>query len=207
MKRPFPTALVSGCALIAAAPPAHAAISCDLNFPASDVPRMFPSSTSYKSSYFSLLGNDLATVRSRLGEENRAIYEPLEVPYTLYRTYSGDKLVGYVHGVNQKGQYGVIQVFLALDLSGSILSFYIQKITGPNASRLREGRFASQFIGLSLKDFKTYDPVSGKGTGRLARIRNPAPEMETDFYSVLRALNKNLIVMDVVFYSRPGGAS
>ena len=46
-----------------------------------------------------------------------------------------------------------------------------------------------------------FDPVSGKGSGRLAQIANPAPEAETDFYSILRALKKDLIIMDVLVFS------
>jgi hypothetical protein len=103
--------------------------------------------------------------------------------------------------VNQKGQFGGIQVFIALDMSGRIKSFYIQKMTGQSAGMFRNAEFGRQFLGIALKDFDSFDPVSGKGSGRLARIRNPDPEMETDFYGVLRALKKNLIVMDELVYS------
>jgi hypothetical protein len=98
--------------------------------------------------------------------------------------------------VNQKGQFGGIQIFMAQDITGRIKSFYIQKITGKSVGKFRDARFCSKFVGLSLKDFDSYDPVTGKGTGKIAEITNPAPEMETDFYGVLRGLKKNLILMD-----------
>ena len=92
-------------------------------------------------------------------------------------------------------------MFIALDLDGAIKSFYIQKMTGRSAAKFRDDRFGRQFLGLSLKDFGTFDPVGGKGTGPLAAVRNQAPDMETDFYSVLRALKKNLVLMDVLVFS------
>lgn len=184
--------------------PAAAAITCDLNSPATDVPRLFPGATRFKTTYFSVTGPDLQKVLRRLGEPNRPLYEPLEVPYTIYEIFKGDARAGYIHGINQKGQFGVIQVFLALDLQGRVITFYIQKMTGPLAPKLRDPAFAGQFAALSLRDFRTFDPVLGKGTGRLAKIRNPVPGMDTDFFGVLRGLYKNLVLMDACFYSHAG---
>jgi len=181
--------------------PAWAATGCDLNSPDRDVPRLFPESTRYRSNYVSLRADQLRSVVARLGESFRVLYDPLNVPYTVYEIYNGSEKVGYIHGVNQKGQFGGIQVFVALDLAGRIKSFYIQKMSGQWAGKFRDTEFGRRFLGISLKDFDSFDPVSGKGSGRLAKIRNPAPEMETDFYGVLRALKKNLILMDELVYS------
>jgi hypothetical protein len=182
----------------------RAATGCDLNSPDRDVPRLFPESTRYSPKYITLNPEQLGRVVARLGERFRVLYDPLDVPYTVYEIYVGNKQAGYIHGVNQKGQYGGIQVFVALDLEGRIKSFYIQKMTGASAAKFRDAGFGKQFVGVSLKDFETFDPASGKGSGRLARIHNPAPEMETDFYGVLRALKKNLVLMDAFGYSGNG---
>jgi hypothetical protein len=64
------------------------------------------------------------------------------------------------------------------------------------AKKLRDPAFSRQFVDLTLQDFMTYDPSSGVGTGRIATIRSPAPEVETDFRAALRAVKKNLILMD-----------
>jgi hypothetical protein len=181
--------------------PARAAIGCDLNYPDRDVARLFPGSARYTTKYFSLTQDELTTVVTRLGEQFRPVYEPLNVRYTLYEIYNKDKKIGYIHGVNQKGQFGGIQVFIAQDLAGTIKSFYIQKITGQSAAKFRDERFYKQFQGLSLKDFDVFDPASGRGSGSVAEIHNPAPDMETDFYSVLRGLKKNLALMDVFVFS------
>jgi hypothetical protein len=185
--------------------PALAAIGCDLNDPDRDVPRLFPESTNYKTVYVSIAQRGgaplLKKIENRLGERYLALYAPIDVPYTLYEIYNEKNKVGYIHGVNQKGRFGGIQVFMAQDLNGRIKSFYIQKISGQMANKFRDSRFYRKFIGLTLKDFDSYDSVTGKGSGRVAEIRNPAPEMETDFYGVLRGLKKNLILMDEFVFS------
>jgi hypothetical protein len=189
-------------------PPVCAAVGCDLNDPDRDVARLFPDSTGYKTWYAAIdkLGGEplLKRVESRLGDSFHGIFETIDVPYTVYDIYRDKQRIGYIHGVNQKGQYGGIQVFVALDLEGRITAFYIQKITSRSAKELRAATFGKQFVGLSLKDFEAYDPVSGKASGKVAAITNPAPEADTDFRASLRALKKNLILMDEFVFSRGG---
>jgi hypothetical protein len=173
------------------------------------VARLFPDSTGYRTTYASIdkRGGEpmLRRVETRLGDRFHGIYETIDVPYTIYAIYNGKRKVGYIHGVNQKGQFGGIQVFVALDLEGRIRSFYIQKMTSQWAKKLRDPGFGRQFTGMSVKDFASYDPVSGKGTGKVADIRNPAPEAETDFRAALRAVKKNLILMDEFVYATGEG--
>jgi len=187
--------------------PARAAMNCELNYPASDVARLFPELTSYKTSYFSFTqrGGEplLRKIEARLGNAP-ALYAPLDVPYTLYEIYKGDKKVGYIHGVNQKGQFGVLEVFVSLDMNGRIKAFYIQRIAGQWGKKFTSRQFGKQFIGLTLKDFERYDTVSCKGAGKVATIGNPASEAATDFFGVLRAVKKNLVLMDEFFYSTKG---
>jgi hypothetical protein len=197
---PSPRLFPSLCAALALALPAAAATGCDLNTPESDVRRLFPGSTGYKTAFFSLDPEQLRRAYARLGEANRFLYDPLNVPYTLYEVYRDGRKVGYVHGVNQKGQFGGLQVFVSLDLRGRIVGFYLQKITGSQAGRFREPAFGRQFQGLALADFDGFDAAGGRPGGRLARLCNPVPEMETDFYGVLRALKKNLVLMHEVVY-------
>jgi hypothetical protein len=188
--------------------PALAAVGCDLNDPDRDVARLFPGSTGYKTSYASIdkRGGEplLKRVETRLGDRFHGIYETIDVPYTLYEIYSGKKKVGYIHGVNQKGQFGGIQVFIALDLEGRVKSFYIQKMTSQWAKLLRDPKFGRQFVGLSLAEFESYDPATGKGSGKTGNIRNPAPEAEIDFRAALRGLKKNLVLMDEFVFSAEG---
>jgi hypothetical protein len=191
------------------AAPAFGAVGCDLNDPDRDVARLFPASTGYLTYYVSINRHGgeplLRRVEKRLGDRFHGLYETIDVPYTIYEIHSGKKRIGYIHGVNQKGQFGGIQVFAALDLEGRITSFYIQKMTSQWAKALRDAQFGRQFIGLTVKDFETYDPVTGKGSGKVPGIRNPAPEAETDFRAALRGLKKNLVLMDEFVFSTEGG--
>ncbi len=179
-----------------------AAVGCDLNDPDRDVRRLFPSSTGYKTEYVSVSRKGgaamLKRIEDRLGDKFKGLFENIDVAYTMYRIYQGEKLIGYIHGVNQKGHYGGIQVFLALDEAGVIRGFYVQKITGASGRNFRSDEFGRQFLGLTLKDFADYSPAAGREDppGRISRIANPAPESEDDFRAILRAVKKNLVLVD-----------
>jgi len=188
--------------LAAAALTLYAAVGCDLNDPDRDVKRLFPESTSYKTLYVSISkkgGDDLLKkIEARLGDPFTGIHETADVPYTMYEIYKGADLIGYIHGVNQKGTYGGLQVFLALDRAGTIRGFYFQKLTSRAAKAFRDPAFGAQFIGLSLADFYRYDVASGKEDppGPIGRIKNPDPSSEKDFRAALRATKKNLVLAD-----------
>ncbi len=178
---------------------AFAAVGCDLNDPDRDVARLFPGSTGFKTSYLSIKekGGEalLKKVEDRLGDKFTGLYETIDVPYTVYTVTKDGKVAGYIHGVNQKGTYGGIQVFLALDPKGVVTGFYFQKLTSRYGKQLRSPEFARQFVGLSLKDF----PPAG-----YPELKNPAPEAEKDFKAALRGVKKNLVLMDeFVFGGKP----
>jgi len=187
---------------------AQAAVGCDLNDPDRDVARFFPESTGYKTSYMSVekLGGQplLQEIEKRLGDSFQGLYETIDNPYTVYDIFKGKEKIGYIHGVNQKGQYGGIQVFLCLDMNGTIRSFYFQKLTSKAAKELRDPAFGKQFEGLTLADFAKYDVKSGKSfePGKVDQIKNPVPEAEADFRAALRAAKKNLILMDVFVFNK-----
>lgn len=184
---------------------AFAAVGCDLNDPDRDVKRLFPESTGYKTSYASIRqkGSEkiLEAVELRLGDPHHREYWGLFDSYTIYDILSGKKKIGYIHGVNQKGQFGGLQVFLVLDLEGKVMGFYIQKMTSQYAAKFRDVKFGKQLIGMTIKDFDQYDVITGKSSGKVSAIKNPAPEAQVDFTAILRATKKNLILMDVFVYS------
>jgi hypothetical protein len=195
-------AAAAGAAVFFAPQGLRAAVGCDLNDPDRDVKRLFPESTGYKTVYLSIDRRGgaalLAQIESRLGDRFTGLYETIDVPYTLYEVYRGKETIGYIHGVNQKGTYGGLQVFLSLNLRGEIGAFYFQKLTSRRAAQLKAPGFARQFAGLTLEDFYRYDVKKGAAdpAGKVARITNPAPEAEQDFRAALRAVKKNLILTD-----------
>jgi hypothetical protein len=198
----LPAVLIAGLAARA-----FAAVGCDLNDPDRDVKRLFPESTSYKTAYLSVdkLGGQqlLSEIESRLGDKFQGLYETIDVPYTLYTIYKGDGVIGYIHGINQKGQYGGLQVFLSYDARGSIRDFYYQKMTNRKAEALRSQDFAKQFTGLSLADFQNYNPLTmSGGSAKVTAIKNPGTGDATDFNATLRAVKKNLILTDIFVFNK-----
>jgi hypothetical protein len=195
-------ALVAAAILVIPARPLFAAVGCDLNDPDRDVARLFPGATGFKTNYVSIDQKGgpalLAQVEDRLGDKFQGLYENIDVPYTLYEVFKGKDKIGYIHGVNEKGQYGGIQVFLVLDLDGIIKNFYFQKLTSRYGKELRDPKFGEQFVGLTLKDFYNYDVQAGKpaGPSGVEKIKNPVPEAEPDFKAALRGTKKNLILVD-----------
>jgi hypothetical protein len=191
-----------------------AAVGCDLNDPDRDILRIgtfyytsLAPRITYKTEYLSLtkLGGEktLREVEERLGDKFSGLYETIDVPYTLYTLYQGEKIIGYVHGINQKGKYGGLQVFLAYDTKGVIKHFYYQKLTSRQAQELRSPEFAAQFRGLSLQDFLNYDVQAGSGgSAAVQAIQNPSPADAADFLATLRAVKKNLILMDIFVFNK-----
>ncbi|MBW6513250.1 MAG: hypothetical protein K0B87_00620 [Candidatus Syntrophosphaera sp.] len=178
--------------------PVWAAVGCDLNDPDKDVARLFPGSTGYKTSYRTLSREGgkalLAKVEADLGDKFSGLYETIDIPYTLYTIYKGESKIGYIHGVNQKGRYGGLQIFLSLDNTGRITNMYLQKISSKNAKLFRAEAFTAQFTGLNQKDLATWDVGKGSGKGKTLAIKNPAPG-DPDFAAIMRGVKKNLALM------------
>ncbi|MFA5840284.1 MAG: hypothetical protein WC890_06500 [Candidatus Margulisiibacteriota bacterium] len=181
------------------------AVGCDLNDPDRDVKRFFPQMTNYRTEYLSIktLGGEnlYLLIQQRYGDKFKGLYETIDVPYTVYTVLKGKEIIGYIHGVNQKGKYGGLQVFLVFDPRGTIIRQYFQKMTASYAGKFRSDSFSSQFIGLKLADFIKYDVVTGKFP---PKVKNPVPEGEDDFKAALRGAKKNLILMDIFVFNRQG---
>ena len=148
----------------------------------------------------------LRKIEARLGDPFKGLFETADVPYTMYQIFKGTELIGYIHGVNQKGQYGGIQVFLALDLRRPHPRLLFPKADqsirqAPARSGIRETVRRAE-----LHDFDDYDVA----------CRNAKPGVETRGDSKSRARSgrrfpgrpprreKNLILCDVFLL---GGAS
>jgi hypothetical protein len=198
--------MVSLVFLLVVAGNGYAAVGCDLNDPDRDVARLFPESTGYRTHYLSIDQQGgpplLQAIEERLGDPFQGLYETIDVPYTLYEIFRDEERIGYIHGVNEKGRHGGIQVFLVLDTEGNIRSLYFQKLTSRAARQLRTPEFGQQFVGLNLSDFYKYSVQARKNThpGKVEAIQNPMPEAEEDFRAALRATKKNLILMDAFVY-------
>ena len=194
-----------------------AAVGCSLSDPDRDIKRMFPQSTGYKTSFVTLkekaveregepgVAKTLEAIEAKLGDKLDPVYESADVPYAFYTVLEGTEVIGLVHGVNQKGTYGGMQLILATDLTGKIVDFYYQKISSPEASRFRDKAFTQQFRGLTLFDFLLHDgQVKKEGAAdRIAVIKDPSAKNHQDFLNTLRGIKKNLILLELL---APAGA-
>jgi hypothetical protein len=168
------------------------AIGCSLNDPDRDIQRLFPDATNYKTEFLSIQekgGQKLADeIQAKLGDKFEPVYETIDVPYAFYTVLKSDKLLGYVHGINQKGRFGGMQLVITTDPNGVIRDFYYQRLTSPEAKKFRDTAFTKQFIGLTLADFYRHKPQE--------QIKDPTENSNSDFKATLRGLFKNLILMD-----------
>jgi len=178
-----------------------AAVGCSLDDPDRDVKRLFPESTGYLTKLLTLkeIGGEVLKqkVEERLGDKFDSVYEDLDVPYAYYTVLKGKDTIGYIHGVNQKGKFGVLQLVIAVNLEGKIISFYYQRISSPESSKFRASRFTDQFKGLSLEDFYKYNIANNAlSEGRVVKISDPSVNSPEDFRATLRGIKKDLILLD-----------
>lgn len=171
---------------------AFAAVGCTLNDPDRDIKRLFPKATNYKTEFIMIRergGKKLAEeIEAKLKDKLEPTYESIDVPYAYYTVLRKKETIGYVHGVNQKGMYGGIQLILATEPNGVIIDFYYQKITSPESKKFRDKKFTKQFIGLTLADFYTKDLKK--------KIKDPSKNSAGDWLATLRGTRKNLILHD-----------
>jgi len=178
--------------ILLCAPNTYAAVGCTLNDPDRDIKRLFPKATNYKTEFIMIKergGKKLAKeIEAKLKDKLEPVYESLDVPYAYYTVLKGKEVIGHVHGVNQKGTYGGMQLILATDPNGTIIDFYYQKITSPESKKFRDKKFTKQFIGLTLADFYT--------EGLKKNIKDPSKNSAKDYLATLRGIKKNLILHD-----------
>jgi len=179
--------------LLLCASNAYAAVGCTLNDPDRDVKRLFPKATNYKTEFITIKklgGKKLAEeIEAKLKDKLEKVYESLDVPYAYYTILRKKETIGYVHGVNQKGMYGGIQIILASDPNGVIVDCYYQKISSPESKKFKDKKFTKQFVGMSLKDFYTAKDIRKK-------IKDPSKKSAGDWLATLRGIRKNLILHD-----------
>ena len=183
---------ISVLSLLSLSSVSFAAVGCTLNDPDRDVRRIFPESTGYKTEFITIKERGSEELKheieKKLEDTLDLIYETLDTPYAYYTILKGKEIIGRVHGVNQKGMYGGMQIILATDLDGVIIDFYYQKISSPEAGKFRDGSFTEQFIGLELEDFFNNDVLS--------EMKDPSENSTEDFKQTLRGIKKNLILLD-----------
>jgi len=214
--RSAPAVAILALALTALPPVRAMAIQgCTLRDPDRDIRRLFPEATDYRSFFIAVAdrgGEDLQRkLAQRLGHALDPVYEAIDVPYAYYQVLEGKQIIGYVAGVNQKGRYGGIQLILAVDPRGQILSLYYQKLSTPERKQFIATGFTDQFKGLTLADFYYHAGYERLGLkrkeDRVAAIAAPADSdaARHDFAATLRGVMKDLILLDLFWLEDRNG--
>lgn len=175
------------------APSARAVVVCTLKDPDRDVRRFFPAATNFKTQITNVekAGGAplIREIEARLGDKLDPVYEGKDVEHTTYIVLKGTTVIGYVSGVNQKGEFGNMQIFTATDPNGKIVDVLLQRVVTPHAKTLNSSGVTGQFKGLSLKEFyENGDAVK--------RLKTPDPKVAKDFAATVRGVRKNLIYFD-----------
>ncbi|MBD3368718.1 MAG: hypothetical protein GF405_11195 [Candidatus Eisenbacteria bacterium] len=180
-----------------AAGDAGAAVGCTLNDPDRDILRIFPDATNYATDFIAISdrGGDKLALRleTLLADTLDPVYESLDVPYAYYTVLAGGDTIGRVHGVNEKGEFGGMQIILATTPDGEIVDMYYQRLSSPHAKALRSDAFVSQFIGLTLKDFCRFRE---RGEGPAGSIDDPTEKGTPDVAATRRGVAKNLFLLN-----------
>lgn len=175
--------------VLLAAHTAYAIVGCTLNDPDRDIPRLFPESTSYKTTFMTIeeKGGEALNreIEKALGDTFEPVYETIDVPYAFYTVYKGKDIIGYVHGVNQKGKYGGMQLMISSGVDDKIRVFWYHKLSSPEASVFVNTDFTGKFTGLTSADI-----INGNYS-----IADPSKNSSEDFRSTLRGLKKNRILL------------
>jgi len=197
-------ALIAVAAALLTTRAAPAAVGCTLNDPDRDIARIFPEAVGYETEFVSIAerGADslAARVEERLGDALDPVYETVDVPYAYYTVLGPEgTILGRVHGVNQRGAFGGMQLILATDPAGAVVDFYYQKLSSPEAASFRDEAFTGRFRGLTVRDFEARDrdaPDAPAARDSLDDIADPSEKSAEDFAATLRGVRKNLILLD-----------
>lgn len=177
-----------------------AAVGCTLNNPDRDIRVLFPASTGYKTHFKTIrpLGGEtlLTKIEQKLGDKLEPDYENMDVDHVYYQVFKGKETIGWVFGINQKGEYGLLQVILATDTDGKIINFYYQTFRSPNIDAFKDTNFTHQFIGHNLADFYYHSGYKGTYLDPFASVKDPTGSDDPDFGNTMRGLKLNLILFD-----------
>ncbi len=121
---------------------------CPWRNQAADMQRFFPGSTSATETSLVVSSQRLA-VKKKLGRETTGDESALRA----YKVLNGTRCVGVVVARRVKGQYGLIELVVAIDTSSNkILGAYVQRIREPEpaSSALQNSSWLKEFVGKDM---------------------------------------------------------
>ncbi len=167
-------------ALTTAIPGSSFAALCVWRKPDQDIKKYFPSADTYTTD-LKVPGAKKAAIQKRIGRN----LDPDEQEFKFYRVIDEGKRVGTVMTHLGKGQYGAIEIVVALDDKGRVKGVGIQRDREKKRAELRSDKFLGQFKGKTAKD-----PVE------IGRDIKPVSGAEKSSETVAFSVKKLLVVYD-----------
>ncbi len=153
-------AAIAAVLTIAVASGSFAAL-CVWRKPDQDIKQFFPGAETYKTDYKKPSKSEKATIEKRIGTS----LDSDESEFKFYRILKGGKTVGTILTHLGKGQYGAIEIVVALDTNAKIKGVGIQRDREKKRAELRSDDFLGQFRGKDkndpIKTGKDIKPVKG----------------------------------------------
>jgi hypothetical protein len=129
--------------------------------PDKDIKKIFPQATRYQSVIRRCNKEEKKKIESLISKS----LDPDESEFTFYQIFTNKKRIGTVVTHAEKGEYGAIEVIIALDTLRKVKKVLIQRDREIKSKELRSESFLKQFEGKSFKDTievgKTIKPVKG----------------------------------------------
>ena len=131
------------------------ALLCPWRQPEADLRRFFPGATRWQSET-RVLSGQLLELKRQLGRDP----QPEELALQIHRVFRGTDEVGAVFVRSVHGEYGAIEVVLALDLQGTVAGLKLQRQREPAAitAALTSPDWLGAFRGLRAADFAAAVP-------------------------------------------------
>lgn len=158
-RRAFTTAVAVILALVFAGS-AFAAL-CVWRKPDEDIKKYFPGGDTYKTEVTKPSKAQKAAIEKRLGTK----LDSDEQEFKFYRIIDKKKRVGTIMTHLGKGEYGAIEIVMAIDIDAKVKGVGIQRDREKKRAELRGDKFLDQFKGKTVKDpiklDKDIKPVEG----------------------------------------------
>jgi Na+-translocating ferredoxin:NAD+ oxidoreductase RnfG subunit len=153
---------------------------CVWRKPDQDIKKFFPGADTYKTDLKDP-GSRKAAIEKRIGRKLDAD----EQEFKLYRVMDGGNQIGTIMTHLGKGQYGAIEIVVALDNNGRIKGVAIQRDREKKRAELRSERFLGQFNGKTVRD-----PLT------VGKDIKPVPGAEKSSETVAVSVKKLLVIYD-----------
>ena len=171
-------------AVVAAAvsPAANAAL-CVWRKPDQDIKKFFSGAQTYKTEYKKPSSAEKKTIEKQIGRS----LDPDESEFKFYRIIKDEKEIGTILTHLGKGQYGAIEIVVAVTDDGKVKGVAIQRDREKKRAELRSDKFLGQFKGKDKND-----PIE------VGKDIKPVPGAEKSSETVAFSVKKLLVIYDTL---------